>query len=564
MANDTSIHRINSDANTPVIRKKSNSETIDVSKRSFFEELLSLGQFESSLPNNSATPIASSSTAVVASEGDSNSATSENSTTSEAEDSSEPTSAQTAFAAQALPQQPLTTQPPIQASKDGASSRDNLAAKSKEEKVDVQKSDNSVAAKSLTKKELDSREKNVREQAATKTENVASIENDISTIQVEQGTSEKDGKSPSKGSTGTIKNKPSKDTQSTSNLAVSNSEVEQSSPDDKDLKRARADSKSKRSTEVSETANQNANQQNIAVNPSQARNKRAERLAQQATESDPDSDQRDQSTALALASTIEPPKSEKKPDQNLGSEGSEPNSSAPISSISPVIAPSTAFNASVSSTTTSQNIRPSAEGISAIATTALRGGIQTNATNTTFTGSVFNSARADQGKAEVARSNAGPNISAYQEAKLVQRVLRGVEQLANGGGQVRLRLHPPELGSLQMSLRMEAGQVFAKLEVENTTARDALLNNVQTLKDRMAEQGMQVASFEVEVRTDSSGLGNGGSNFQSDGRSGSESRSNNASSRFAQQNNNRLSPDPVPIERAAVWNRTNGSLDLTV
>ena len=117
-----------------------------------------------------------------------------------------------------------------------------------------------------------------------------------------------------------------------------------------------------------------------------------------------------------------------------------------------------------------------------------------------------------------------------------------------------------------MSLRMEAGQVFAKLEVENSTARDVLLTNVQTLRDRLAEQGLKVASFEVEVSTDSSGAGTNGSNWQGEGSAGSESRWGNATSRYAQQNNNRLSTEPTQLERKspASWSRTTGSLDLTV
>jgi flagellar hook-length control protein FliK len=113
---------------------------------------------------------------------------------------------------------------------------------------------------------------------------------------------------------------------------------------------------------------------------------------------------------------------------------------------------------------------------------------------------------------------------------------------------------------------MEGGQVFAKLEVENTTARDALLNNVQTLKDRMADQGMNVAAFEVEVSTDSAGSGLGSSSSQADGGASNQSRWENTASRFAQQNSNRLPTEPTPSERkpTAGWTRTNGSLDLTV
>lgn len=564
MSNDTSIHRINTDASTPVLRKKPNSDAIDVSKRSFFEELLSIGQFESSLPDIAGTQSASSSSTSVDSDSQSNSAVSDDSTTSEGEDSGEPTTTQPAYAAQALAQQPWTPQP-SSALKDAGSDRDNDDSKSTEKIVVVQQTDSAVVAKRSTGEEPASGGKNGKAQAASNTQTAKSIEDDIGAILVEQRPAQNASKSPLDGSKNTSKSKTSKDTKTSSNSAVSNAQEKQSRPDLVDLKHAHADSKSKRSTEVSETTNQNPNQENIDGNPSQFRNKRAERLAQQATESDPDPDKRDDpSSEPSLASSIEASKKEIMQVKSSVSEGSEPNSSSPISSSAVVIAPSTAFNASVSSTSSSKDIRQSVEGISAIATSSLRGGIQTNTSNTTFAGSVSNPARAEQSKAEVARSNAGSHISAYQEAKLVQRVLRGVEQLASGGGQVRLRLHPPELGSLQMSLRMEAGQVYAKLEVESTTARDALLNNVQVLKDRMAEQGMQVAAFEVEVSTDSSGLGNSGSNFQSDGGSGSESRWNNATSRFAQQNNNRLSPEPVSIEHGAAWTRTNGSLDLTV
>lgn len=147
---------------------------------------------------------------------------------------------------------------------------------------------------------------------------------------------------------------------------------------------------------------------------------------------------------------------------------------------------------------------------------------------------------------------------------MVQRVLRGLEQLGDGGGQVRLRLHPPELGTLQLTLRMEGGQMQARMEVENSLAKDALLNNVQTLKDRLSEQGMQIESFEVSVGADSAN--SNGANADRQGGFSSDSRWNNAQSRFAQMNNNRLSSDDSRIEKSPQqqWTRNHGSLDLTV
>lgn len=155
------------------------------------------------------------------------------------------------------------------------------------------------------------------------------------------------------------------------------------------------------------------------------------------------------------------------------------------------------------------------------------------------------------------------NLTPYQEAKLVQRVLRGIEQLGNGGGQVRIRLHPPELGTLQMTLKFEATQVTAQFEVENRVARDALLGNSQVLKDRLKEQGLEVQKFEVEVRSDVDDSLNSSTGDRQGQRNSSSDR--NYESRFAVSNNNRINPEArtEPSTTTMPWVRTKGSLDLS-
>jgi flagellar hook-length control protein FliK len=170
-------------------------------------------------------------------------------------------------------------------------------------------------------------------------------------------------------------------------------------------------------------------------------------------------------------------------------------------------------------------------------------------------------------RAETVQGATGSSsISPFQETKLVQRVLRGLEQLGTGGGQVKLRLHPPELGTLQMTLRIEGGQMHAKMEVENSMAKDALLHNVQSLKDRLSEQGMKIESFEVQVSSDGAKHGSGNSSLNQRNGFGSDSRWNEANSRFAQRNENRLSSEPASTDQRApqAWTRNHGSLDLTV
>jgi flagellar hook-length control protein FliK len=155
------------------------------------------------------------------------------------------------------------------------------------------------------------------------------------------------------------------------------------------------------------------------------------------------------------------------------------------------------------------------------------------------------------------------NLTPYQESKLVQRVLRGIEQLGNGGGQVRIRLHPPELGTLQMTLKFEATQVTAQFEVESRVARDALLGNSQVLKDRLKEQGLEVQKFEVEVRSDVNDSLNSSTGDRQEQRNSSNDR--RFESRFAVSNNNRLNPDsrPEPSNTTMPWIRTKGSLDVS-
>lgn len=161
-----------------------------------------------------------------------------------------------------------------------------------------------------------------------------------------------------------------------------------------------------------------------------------------------------------------------------------------------------------------------------------------------------------------APASAGSRLSQHQESKLVQRVLRGMEQLADGGGQVRLRLHPPELGSLQMSLRIEGTAIFAEMQVETTSARDALMKNLPVLKERLSEQGMQIELFDVrsDGNFDSGASGANSQGTQDNGNSGSSRQS----SRYVDAINNRLSlpgmSDEAEIARR--WTRTHGALDF--
>lgn len=105
------------------------------------------------------------------------------------------------------------------------------------------------------------------------------------------------------------------------------------------------------------------------------------------------------------------------------------------------------------------------------------------------------------GKAE--RDKGGVAALSQQErVRLVQRVARSFSRLGPEGGQVTLKLHPPQLGVLNMSVRIEGQSMTAKLHTETAGARDAILENLPVLRERLAEQGIEVESFHVEVTGD--------------------------------------------------------------
>ena len=95
-----------------------------------------------------------------------------------------------------------------------------------------------------------------------------------------------------------------------------------------------------------------------------------------------------------------------------------------------------------------------------------------------------------------------PNTSLMErldQARLTNRVASAFRSLANQSGTIRMKLHPEELGALTIRMQIEGGQVSAKLEAETETAKQVLLENIETLKKKLKEQNLEVQVFDVEV-----------------------------------------------------------------
>jgi flagellar hook-length control protein FliK len=90
-------------------------------------------------------------------------------------------------------------------------------------------------------------------------------------------------------------------------------------------------------------------------------------------------------------------------------------------------------------------------------------------------------------------------------ARFVTRVARAITTAQDRGGPLHLRLSPPELGSLRLELSVKDGALTAHVETDNPTARQVLLDNLPSLRDRLAEQNMRIDRFDVDVRQDGTG-----------------------------------------------------------
>jgi flagellar hook-length control protein FliK len=76
-------------------------------------------------------------------------------------------------------------------------------------------------------------------------------------------------------------------------------------------------------------------------------------------------------------------------------------------------------------------------------------------------------------------------------------------QMKDTGGQVTLRLNPPMLGKVDVSMTMTGGQLQATFKTDQLITRDMLVQNMNILKDALADQGIKATQFSVSMSFDS-------------------------------------------------------------
>lgn len=105
-------------------------------------------------------------------------------------------------------------------------------------------------------------------------------------------------------------------------------------------------------------------------------------------------------------------------------------------------------------------------------------------------------------------SAAGRNLptagtDAYND-RIFEQIERGIiKNATDGSKQLILRLDPPELGKLILSLTVAQGEVKAVIRTESAATTQVVGEQLAQLKQSLEEQGFKVSSLEVETRAQS-------------------------------------------------------------
>ncbi len=98
---------------------------------------------------------------------------------------------------------------------------------------------------------------------------------------------------------------------------------------------------------------------------------------------------------------------------------------------------------------------------------------------------------------------AGSGASEVDRVRFLQRVSSAFQTADEQGGQIRLRLSPPELGSMRLELSVRNGMMTAHVQTETDAARNMLLDHLPQLRDRLAEHNIKIDHFDVELTNQS-------------------------------------------------------------
>jgi len=93
----------------------------------------------------------------------------------------------------------------------------------------------------------------------------------------------------------------------------------------------------------------------------------------------------------------------------------------------------------------------------------------------------------------------GERISTEQAARFADQIAQAIESARGQDDRLRVRLHPPALGALQIEVRMHAGELSARLDVQSPEAHRAIVETLPQLRESLGHAGAVVDRIDVRL-----------------------------------------------------------------
>jgi len=102
-------------------------------------------------------------------------------------------------------------------------------------------------------------------------------------------------------------------------------------------------------------------------------------------------------------------------------------------------------------------------------------------------------------------------------ARLVHRIAKAFQKMGADGGHVRLKMHPDELGGVQLEMQVKGRTVTATVTADNEQARQVIQASIADLRQRLESQGLIIERLDVQTRADNGNSDSWSQNSQQSG-----------------------------------------------
>ena len=96
----------------------------------------------------------------------------------------------------------------------------------------------------------------------------------------------------------------------------------------------------------------------------------------------------------------------------------------------------------------------------------------------------------------------GPDLKTVQQSEVISEISKLIKQ--GDKSNITLKLIPEKLGTIKVMLDTAGKTVHARLEVANDSVKQMVVQNIDTLKTSLAQQGIQLASLNVSLTSQDS------------------------------------------------------------